>query len=100
MPSLSRPNVAVWKLRFRRKYLSNPAALETLSDEVAGEAGEMVTFTSHSEDGSSAGAVVTGNKLEMLAAIEELLDDSRFMSGIAEQRSRVWAPDFSQSTPV
>lgn len=97
MPVINRSHVEVWKSRFRRKYAADTAALGTLCDEIAAEAGEMVTFTSTSEDGESAGAVVTGNKMEMLAACEELLGDPLFMAGLTQPRPRILQPDFSRA---
>lgn len=70
---LNRPNVDVWRLRFRRIYSADLPGLRTLSDQIASEAGEMVTITSTQMEGSAGAGVVTGNKLEMLAAAEELL---------------------------
>jgi len=75
MPEVSRVNIDVWKRRFRRKYASNLAGLSTLSDEIASEAGEVVTITATNMEGGSGSGVVTGNKLEMLAAVEELLSE-------------------------
>ena len=99
MPEISRSAVDVWVRRFRRIYASNTTALATLADTVAGDAAEFVTFTSTSEDGSAASGVITGNKLEILAAAEELLADALFMAGITQPRPRVITPDFRGARP-
>jgi hypothetical protein len=75
MPDINRPNVDVWRSRFRRLYSADLAALEALSDTLAAEAGELVTITSTQMEGSAGSGVITGNKLEMLAAVEELLQE-------------------------
>lgn len=101
MPEISRANVETWKLRFRRKYpVAQVAALRTLADTIADEAGEVVTITSSNMEGGSASGQITGNKLEMLTAAEELLADPLYLAGITSKRPRVWAPDFSRSAPV
>ena len=100
MPEISRAAVDVWIRRFRRIYATNTAGLATLADTAAADAAEYVTFTSTSEDGSSAAGVITGNRLEILAAAEELLGDALFMAGISQPRSRMIAPDFSRSWPT
>ncbi len=100
MPDLNRNNVATWKLRLRRKFATDTAGLATLSDSIAAEAAEFVTFTSTSEDGSSAAGVITGNKMEILTAIEELLGDQLFMAGVTQPASRMSIPDFSQCSPT
>lgn len=100
MPEPSRANITTWKLRFRRKYAGDVAGLTTLADELAAEAGEFVTFTSTTEEGQSASGVITGNKMEMLTAAEELLGDPLFTAGISQPRPRIMIPDFSQSRPV
>lgn len=97
MPAVNTQAVAVWKRRFRRVYASDLPALVALSDEVAAEAGETVSITSASlADGATAG-VVTGNKLEMLAAIEEVITElspAEPEAPSARVQSRVWSPDF------
>lgn len=73
MPDLNSARVATWKQRFRRKYATDLPGLRTLSDTIAAEAGEVVTITSTSMEGGAGAGVVTGNKLEMLAAVEDVL---------------------------
>ncbi|XHR27540.1 MAG: hypothetical protein ACFUZC_16540 [Chthoniobacteraceae bacterium] len=73
MPTINRSNVEVWKRNFRRKYSGDLPTLRTLADTISAEAGEMVTITQSQFEGGSGTGIVTGNKLEMLAAVEELL---------------------------
>jgi len=71
MPEISRLNVEVWKKHFRRTYTA--AELKTQAEAIAAEAGEMVTITQTGIEGTTGTGTVTGNKLEMLAAVEDLL---------------------------
>lgn len=73
MPEISRVNVEVWKMRLGRKYATDLPGLKTLSDSIAAEASEVVTITGSGMDGGNANGVITGNKLEMLSACEELI---------------------------
>lgn len=73
MPEINLANVEVWKRRFRRKYATDVEGLKTLSDQIASEAGEVVTITQSNMEGGSASGVITGNKLEMLAAAEDII---------------------------
>lgn len=100
MPEVSRTQIEIWKRRFRRKFTENVEGLETLSDQIAAEAGEVVTFTSTSEDGESAGGVVTGNKLEMLAAVEELIFELDPPETPPPAYSRVIMPDYRMANPT
>jgi hypothetical protein len=72
---LNRANVEVWKRRFLRLYSANLAGLKTLADSFASEASETVTLTNFGEDGQSGGGIITGNKMELLAAAEELIEE-------------------------
>jgi len=100
MPEPSRTAVEIWKTRFRRKFATDTAGLATFADSIAGDAAEVVTFTSTSEDGSAASGVITGNKLELLSAAEELLADPLFMAGIAQPRRRLISPDYTRCSPL
>jgi hypothetical protein len=71
----NRANVEVWKRRFRRKFAANLSGLQSLADEIAADASESVTFTTTSLEGGNAAGVITGNKMEMLAAAEELISE-------------------------
>lgn len=96
MAEISRVNVEVWKRNFRRKY--DVPGLRTLADSIASEAGELVTITSSSLEGGSGSGVVTGNKLEMLAAAEELLGELDATAATAAgnaQPLRMIYPQFS-----
>ena len=97
MPDLNRPNVEAWKRRFRRVYAANLAGLKTLSDTIAGEAGEMVTFTMASMEGGQASGVGTGNKIEMLTAAEEVISELDAATvGAGAAPLRVIYPRFGQ----
>ena len=99
MPSFNRSAVEVWKLRFRRLYTGNSAALAALTADWASDASEVVSFTSVNLEGGAASGVVTGNRLELLAAAEELLADPVFLAGVNAQAPRVIIPDFSACQP-
>lgn len=96
----NRANIEIWKTRLRRKFAVDLAGLAALADAAADEAGEVVTFTQTTVEGGSAAGVVTGNKLEIMAAAEELLADPLFSAGITARRPRVIIPDFRTSSPV
>ena len=71
MAEISRMNMQVWKANFRRT--KTVVELRALANSLAADAGETVTITATGMDGGNASGSVTGNKLEMLAAVEELL---------------------------
>jgi hypothetical protein len=71
MAEISQTNVQVWKKTFRRT--KTVSELRSLATALASEAAEVVTITSTSMEGGAAAGTVTGNKLELLAAVEELL---------------------------
>ncbi len=73
MAEISRVNVEVWKMRLGRKYATDLPGLKTLSDAIAADASEVVTITATGMDGGNASGAITGNKLEMLSACEELI---------------------------
>lgn len=73
MAEISRTNMLVWKANFRRT--KSVVELRALATSLAADAGETVTITATGMDGGNASGAVTGNKLEMLAAVEELLSE-------------------------
>lgn len=103
--NVSRENVDLWKKRFFRKHTAagvvDVTALRALSDNVAAEAGELVTIIGTTMEGGGGTGQVTGNKMEMLMAVEELLENHDPEAATAEQpiRSRLISPDFSCATP-
>lgn len=78
---------------------SGPQQLAALADVWAADAAETVSFTSASIEGGTASGVITGNRLELLQAAEELLADPLFLAGINAQPSRAWIPDFTLCRP-
>lgn len=99
MSEVSRPNIEIWKRRFRRLYSADLAALETLSDQIAAEAGETITINRSQEDGNVTEGILTGNKLEMLGAAEELITELDTAAPLPPSRSRCIIPDFSCARP-
>lgn len=99
MSAISRPNVEIWKRRFRRLYAADLPGLKALSDQIAAEAGETVTITRSVEDGNQTEGMVTGNKLEMLNAAEELITELDTAAPLPRSYSRVIIPDFSCAQP-
>lgn len=101
----SRTNVEIWKSRFLRKYtasgVTDVTSLRTLSDEIAAEAGEMITINQTGMEAGSGAGILTGNKMEMLMAVEELLAATDPDAATAQQplRSRWVSPDFRFCTP-
>ncbi len=86
----------VWKANFRRT--KNVAELRALATSLASDAGEVVTITGTGMEGGNASGAVTGNKLEMLAAVEELLlelDDTAAGAAAAGAPLRVIYPTFA-----
>jgi len=79
--------------------LSGPAQLAALADTWAADAAETVTFTGATIEGGSGTGVVTGSRLELLAAAEELLADPMFLAGINTPLPRTIQPDFSLCRP-
>lgn len=78
---------------------SGPQQLAALADVWAADAAETVSFTSASIEGGTASGVITGNRLELLQAAEELLTEPLFLAGINAQPSRAWSPDYSLCRP-
>ena len=101
MASVDRQNIEAWKLRFRRKFTGAEgiAALDALSDTWAADAAEVVTFTSGTMEGGQASGMLTGNKMEVLTAAEELLSDPLFLAGITAPMPRVIQPDYRLCQP-
>lgn len=99
MPAVNATAVVIWKRRFRRLYRADVAGLKTLAGTIAGEAGELVTVVAAGMEGANATGVVTGNKLEMLAAAEELIEELDPPAPPASVRSRVWSPDYRGAQP-
>lgn len=100
---VSRTNVDVWKKRFLRTNTvdgeTNFTALGTLSDAVANEAGELITINSANMEGGGGSGILTGNKMEMLMALEELLEQDPNGPITPVNRSRLVTPDFSLCQP-
>ncbi len=74
---INRFNVDTWKMDFRAGTAGagQLASLKTLRGEISAEAGEMVSITSTAFEGGSGSAAITGNKMEMLRAVNELLSE-------------------------
>lgn len=101
MAQLNRTAVEVWKMRFRRLYTGAGGAdtLAALTTDWAADASETVSFTQTTLEGGSAAGVVTGNRLELLMAAEELLCDPMFVAGVNQPAPRVIQPDYSLCRP-
>ena len=100
--ALSRTAVEVWKMRFRRLYAATPelrAALDALTAAWAADAAETVSFTQTTLEGGMASGIITGNRLELLMAAEELLADPMFLAGISQAPSRMVIPDYTFCRP-
>ena len=78
---------------------SGPAQLAALADIWAADAAETVTFTQAQIEGGGATGMITGNRLELLAAAEELLMDPLFLAGINAPLPRTIQPDFTLCRP-
>ena len=72
---INRFNVDTWKMDFRVRVGSDNAVanLQTLRADISAEAGELISVSSTGFEGGSGSGVVTGNKMEMLRAVNELL---------------------------
>lgn len=96
MAEISPEKVKVWKANFRRtKTVVELRALATL---LAAEAGEKVTITATGMDGGNASGVITGNPMEMLTAVEDLLaelDTDAAAAAAAGAPLRMIYPTFS-----
>jgi hypothetical protein len=94
---INRLNVDTWKLNFRRVTGGDPGQLTTLSTAIAAEAGELISVSNLGFEGSTGSGVITGNKIEMLRAVEELLaelDAAAASAAAAAQPVRIIYPTF------
>ena len=89
MADINPARVDIWRRRFARKYKDNLAGLKTLSDSLAVEAEDVVTLTNFNEDGQAGGGQVTGNKMEMLAAAEDVIAEMDDTAPVARARGLV-----------
>lgn len=102
MPALDQVSIGIWVQRFRRIYNGRAAELAAFSNAVAEDAAEVVTINRTSLEGQSSEGAITGNKMEILAACEQLLADTTFNPDAirpAVARSRVILPDFRLCAP-
>ena len=102
MAQINRTAIEIWKMRFRRLYSATEelrATLAALTTEWASDAAELVTFTQAQMEGGGASGQITGNRLEVLAAAEELLMDPLFLAGINAPLPRTIQPDYTLCRP-
>jgi hypothetical protein len=87
------------KSYLRRKFSADIPGLKAYADEVFGSATDEITVTTTSFEGGSVGGIPTFNKMTLLGAIEEVIEelDPTF---VVPWRSRVVLPDYRFSSPV